>query len=105
MRDSAQDKQKRSKGADKPDVNRVRVKAALILREASKRAALKSSASFDHTKSATQRNYCMMCLTCFSRADLLENHKKYCNGVNGRPTRIEMPEEGKHVPSFQNCYK
>ena len=33
--------------------------------------------------------YCMMCLTRFTRADLLENHKKYCNGVNGRLTRIE----------------
>ena len=39
--------------------------------------------------------YCMMCLTRFTRADLLENHKKYCNGVNGRPTRIKMPEKGK----------
>ena len=39
--------------------------------------------------------YCMMCLTRFTRAHLLEDHKKYCNGVNGRPTRIEMPEEGK----------
>ena len=47
----------------------------------------------------------MMCLTGFSRADLLENHKKYCNGVNGRPTRIEMPEEGKNILSFQNHHK
>ena len=46
-----------------------------------------------------------MCLTGFSRADLLENHKKYCNGVNGRPTRIEMPEEGKNTLSFQNHHK
>ena len=47
----------------------------------------------------------MMCLTGFSRADLLENHKKYCNGVNGRPTRIEMPEEGKNTLSFRNHHK
>ena len=46
-----------------------------------------------------------MCLTGFSRADLLENHKKYCNGVNGRPTRIEMPEEGKNILAFQNYHK
>ena len=49
--------------------------------------------------------YCMMCLTRFTRADLLENHKKYCNGVNGRPTRIKMPEEGKNTLSFQNHHK
>ena len=44
--------------------------------------------------------YCMMCLTRFTRAHLLEEHKKYCNGVNGRPTRIEMPEEGKKHTRF-----
>ena len=49
--------------------------------------------------------YCMMCLTRFTRAELLENHKKYCNGVNGRPTRIKMPEEGKNTLSFQNRHK
>ena len=46
-----------------------------------------------------------MCLTGFTRADILENHKKYCNGVNGRPTRIEMPEEGKNKVKFQNHHK
>ena len=50
-------------------------------------------------------SYCMMCLTRFTRAHLLEDHKKYCNGVNGRPTRIEMPEEGKNILSFQNYHK
>ena len=49
--------------------------------------------------------YCMMCLTRFTRAELLENHKKYCNGVNGRPTRIKMHEEGKNTLSFQNRHK
>ena len=49
--------------------------------------------------------YCMMCLTRFTRAHLLEDHKKYCNGVNGRPTRIDMPEEGKNILAFQNHHK
>ena len=49
--------------------------------------------------------YCMMCLTRFTRAHLLEDHKKYCNGMDGRPTRIEMPEEGKNTLSFQNHHK
>ena len=60
---------------------------------------------FDQTKNSNTKHYCMMCLTGFSRADLLENHKKNCNGVNGRPTRIEMPEDGKNTLSFQNFLK
>ena len=49
--------------------------------------------------------YCMMCLTSFTRAHLLEDYKKYCNGVNVRPTRIEMPEKGKNILAFQNYHK
>ena len=45
-----------------------------------------SALLFDQSKNRNAKHYCMMCLTGFSRADLLENHKKYCNGVNGRPT-------------------
>ena len=33
------------------------------------------------------------------------DHKKYCNGVNGRPTKIDMPEEGKNILAFQNYQK
>ena len=47
-------------------------------------------------------HYCLMCLSRFTKANLLKDHKKYCNGVNGRPTRIEMPEEGENTLSFQN---
>ena len=64
-----------------------------------------SALLFDQTKNRNAKHYCMMCLTGFSRADLLENHKKNCNGVNGRPTRIEIPEEGKNTLSFQNHHK
>ena len=46
-----------------------------------------------------------MSLSRFTKANLLEDHKKYCNGANGRPTRIEMPEEGKNTLSFQNHHK
>ena len=49
--------------------------------------------------------YCMMCLTRFTRAHLLEDHKKYCNGVNDRPTKIDMPEEGENILAFQNYHK
>ena len=54
-----------------------------------------SALLFDQSKNRNAKHYCMMCLTGFSRADLLVEHEKYCNGVNRRPTRIDMPEEGK----------
>lgn len=38
----------------------------------------------------------MMRLTGFSREDLLEKNKQYCRGINGRPTRVEMPKEGEN---------
>jgi len=36
---------------------------------------------------------------------MLLEHKKYCNGVNRRQTRIVMPEEGKNILLFSNCHK
>ena len=59
-----------------------------------------SALLFDQTKSHHTKHYCVMCLTGFTTEDLLVNHKKYCNGVKGRPTRIEMPEEGKNILSY-----
>jgi len=64
-----------------------------------------SALLFDQSKNSNAKHYCMMCLTSFSRADLLVSHKKYCNEVNGTPTMIEMPEEGKNTLSFQNNHK
>ena len=49
--------------------------------------------------------YCMRCLTRFTRAHVLVEHEKYCNGVNGRPTKIDMPEEGENILAFQNHQK
>ncbi|KAL9957899.1 hypothetical protein ACROYT_G034854 [Oculina patagonica] len=64
-----------------------------------------SALLYDQSKSHNKKHFCMLCLTGFSRADLLENHEKYCNGVNGRPTRIEMPEEGNNTLYFKNYHK
>ena len=64
-----------------------------------------SALLFDRNKNSNAKHYCMLCLTGLSREELLENHKKYCNGVNGRSTKIEMPEEGKNTFSFQNHHK
>ena len=49
--------------------------------------------------------YCMMCLTRFSKEHVVMEHKKYCKGVNVRPTRVVMPEEGENILSFQNQKK
>ncbi|KAL9950720.1 hypothetical protein ACROYT_G043266 [Oculina patagonica] len=64
-----------------------------------------SALLYDQSKAHNAKHFCMLCLTSFTRADLLENHEKYCNGMNGRPTRIEMPEKGKNTISFQNHHK
>ena len=50
---------------------------------------------YKETKKTASKHFYMMRLNDFTRADLLVSLKKYCNGVNGTPTRIEMPEEGK----------
>ena len=49
--------------------------------------------------------YCMFCLSRFTRAHVLVEHEKHCNGVNGRPTKIDMPEEGNNNLTFKNYYK
>ena len=64
-----------------------------------------SALLFNETKHQHAKHFCMMCLNHFIRVDLLESDKKYCKGVNGTPTRIEMPEEGKNTLSFQNYNK
>ena len=64
-----------------------------------------SALLYDQSKAHNTKHYCMLCLTGFSREDLLENHKKYCNGLKGKPTRIDMPKEEEKTVSFQNYNK
>ena len=64
-----------------------------------------SALLYDQSKHRDTKHYCMLCLTGFSREDLLENHKKYCNALKGKPTRIDMPKEEEKIVSFQNYYK
>ena len=45
-----------------------------------------SALLYDQSKHRDTKHYCLLCLTGFSREDLLENHKKYCNGLKGKPT-------------------
>ena len=60
-----------------------------------------SALPFDQTKKSCRKHHCMLCVTGFTSVEVLKSHQKYCNGVNGRPTRIEMPEDGKNKISFQ----
>ena len=64
-----------------------------------------SALLYDQSKHRDTKHYCMLCLTGFSREDLLENHKKYCNGLKGKPTRIDMPKQEEKIVSFKNVFK
>ena len=58
---------------------------------------------FDQTKHNCKKHFCMYCLQCFSREDVLTEHIKNCLSINGKQA-IKMPEKGQHV-SFRNYYK
>lgn len=49
--------------------------------------------------------HCMLCLTRFKAAQVYTNHMKHCEGINGKPARIEMPKEGENILKFQNFHK
>jgi hypothetical protein len=42
---------------------------------------------------------------CFTREDLLAQHKLNCKGVNGSPMRTRMPEEDQKILKFINHHK
>ena len=52
-----------------------------------------SAPLYDQARHGGRKHYCLMCLTGFSKREIVEEHEKHCNGMNGRPTRIEMPKE------------
>ena len=58
---------------------------------------------FDQTKHNCKKHFCMYCLQCFSREDVLTEHIKNCLSINGKQA-IKMPEKGQHV-SFRNYHK
>lgn len=47
------------------------------------------------TKNRDEQFYCDICLSRFTKERVLKTHQELCEGVNGRPTRIEMPKKGK----------
>ena len=58
---------------------------------------------FDQTKHNCKKHFCMYCLQCFSREDVLTEHINNCLSINGKQA-IKMPEKGQHV-SFKNYHK
>ena len=58
---------------------------------------------FNQTKHEHRKYFCMNCLQCFSREDVLTEHKNNCISINGVQA-INMPEKGDKV-FFKNYHK
>ena len=58
---------------------------------------------FNQTKHEHRKHFCMHCLQCFSREDVLTAHKNNCISINGKQA-IQMPEKGEKV-FFINHHK
>ena len=58
---------------------------------------------FNKTKHEHRKYFCMYCLQCFSREDVLTEHKNNCISINGQQA-INMPEKGEKV-YFKNHHK
>ena len=58
---------------------------------------------FGQTKHEHKKYFCMNCLQCFSREDVLTEHKNNCLSINGKQA-INMPEKGDKV-FFKNHQK
>ena len=58
---------------------------------------------FRKNKHEHKKHFCMYCLQCFSREDVLTEHKNNCISINGKQA-INMPEKGDKV-YFKNHHK
>ena len=58
---------------------------------------------FNQTKHEHKKYFCMYCLQCFSREDVLTEHKNNCILINGKQA-INMPKKGDKV-FFKNYHK
>ena len=58
---------------------------------------------YNQTKHEHKKHFCMYCLQCFSREDVLTEHINNCIPINGEQA-IKMPEEGDEV-YFKNHHK
>ena len=58
---------------------------------------------FRQNKHEHKKYFCMYCLQCFSREDVLTEHKNNCISINGKQA-INMPEKGDKI-YFKNHHK
>ena len=58
---------------------------------------------YNQTKHGNRKHFCMHCLQCFSREDVLTEHIPNCIAING-VQGIKMPKEGDEV-HFRNHHK
>ena len=58
---------------------------------------------YNKTKHGNRKHFCMHCLQCFSREDVLTEHIPNCIAINGEQA-IKMPKEGDEV-FFRNHHK
>ena len=59
---------------------------------------------FNQTKYEHRKHFCMHCLQCFSREDVLNEHKNNCISINGKQA-IKMPEKDNNTLKFMNHHK
>ena len=59
---------------------------------------------FNQTKHEHRKHFCMHCLQCFSREDVLTEHKNNCIAINGEQA-IKMPEKDNNTLKFMNHHK
>ena len=64
-----------------------------------------SALLFDQTKNSNAKHYSMLCLTGFSRADLLESHKKILQWSEWKADKDRDAERGENTVAFQNHHK
>ena len=57
---------------------------------------------YDQIKHSNKKHFCTIYLTGLSKAEILAEHQKHCNGERGTPTRIEMPKEGQNKLKIKN---
>jgi len=60
---------------------------------------------YDQSKHRDKKHFCGRCLHGYSAEDLLEAHKLECQGIGQTAVRVDMPEKGKNILTFQNHHK
>ena len=60
---------------------------------------------YDKNRHNESKHFCERCSHGYTTKDLLQRRKTECKGLLKRPTRIELPKEGKNKVSSTNYHK